>query len=435
MGEVVMRWTLAQWVTFGSLVLGLLGAPSGFAATQDLGQGFLDHGRIAAKKLPNAAIRSFAAPLIATTPEGTICASMEYRPDLDFYDPKTDSWKSRPTRQQWSAMCRQGDRFFGAGHDLQEWNPAERWVAQEKNGPRANPCTLSPCSSPIGDPLDLLALPDGKTIVVAGSSNGFADGSWLLFWNRETRMPIYVGQESFLEDQWTVSLAALPDNKLIGGSTVAEEPPTLTMVPIDLESDAKSKYKEPTPEMRIIGGSRDALIANADSPPLFFEEEFRPCELFIMDVATKRLEWHAAPFQDAKAITALWTAPSSLVYGLARISVSYLAYKERERWNPKRFFVFDPVQRKVIHQEDLDSSAELSITCDGRRPFVVDDRNTLYLLYRKGIAQVNPGTHAVTMLAESPVTIGGSGAWLDGRVYFVSEERLCSYTPAASSAP
>ena len=56
------------------------------------------------------------------------------------------------------------------------------------------------------------------------------------------------------------------------------------------------------------------------------------------------------------------------------------------------------------------------------------------MLFVQGVAQVDTATHAITMLARSPVPIGPGGDYLDGRIYFSSGSHVYSYTLADQPA-
>ena len=59
--------------------------------------------------------------------------------------------------------------------------------------------------------------------------------------------------------------------------------------------------------------------------------------------------------------------------------------------------------------------------------FVVDPDGTTYILFVKGIGQIDPETYEVTLLAESPVPIGPGGDILNGRIYFGSGSHVYSF--------
>ncbi len=52
---------------------------------------------------------------------------------------------------------------------------------------------------------------------------------------------------------------------------------------------------------------------------------------------------------------------------------------------------------------------------------------TIYMLFVKGIAKVDPATYAIDLIAQSPVPIGPGGDILDGRIYFASGSHMYSY--------
>ena len=92
-----------------------------------------------------------------------------------------------------------------------------------------------------------------------------------------------------------------------------------------------------------------------------------------------------------------------------------------------RFFVFDPVKRKVVHQQDMTATLGRTCTQQGPRIFVRDPKGTVYMLFAKGIARVEPSTHKVTLLAKPPVSIGPGGDYHKGRIYFASGSHVYSW--------
>jgi len=174
-----------------------------------------------------------------------------------------------------------------------------------------------------------------------------------------------------------MSLAALPDNKLLGGTTTS--PGT--------------------------GGKTKATVA----------------ELYIMDLGTKQVEWREAVLVGIQEYTDLHAASNGLIYGIG---------------DRRHFFVFDPVQRTVLYEED--AGAHLGPTCyqQGPRVFTQGPDGTLYMLFARGVAKVDTALHAVTLLAESPVPIMCGGDILDDRLYFGSGSHLYSYQlPATLPGP
>ncbi len=103
---------------------------------------------------------------------------------------------------------------------------------------------------------------------------------------------------------------------------------------------------------------------------------------------------------------------SGLVYGFA---------------DRTRFFVFNPTERKIVHEQDTRPVLGRSTSQQGPRVFVVAPNGTVFVLFTKGVARIDPDTFDITMVAESPVPIGPGGDILDGRIYFGSGSHLYSY--------
>jgi hypothetical protein len=308
---------------------------------------------------------------IAAAPDGTICGGTAFPMRFFSYNPKTDEWINRASYGQWNTVARQGDRLFVGGYGggfLLEWDPSREWVPTEEGKPGCNPLFLTQCEPTINRPHDLLAHPDGKTLVLAGTPGYGYTGGGLLFWDRETRTRTLIEHKDILPEHSTLSLVALPNGKLLGGTTT--------------------------------------------SPGTGGEKKAKEAELYIMDMATKRIEWYQVVFPGVQNYTDMCLAPNGLVYGVA---------------DRKRFFVFDPVSRKVVHEEDTEAKFGPTISHQQSRVFVPSPDGALYMLFVKGIARVDPATHAITMLAESPVPIGPGGDILGGRIYFGSGSHLYSY--------
>jgi hypothetical protein len=308
---------------------------------------------------------------IAIAPDNTVCGGTAFPMRFFSYNPATDEWVNRAAYGQCNTVARQGDRFFVGGYGggfLLEWDPSQPWVPTVKGKEGCNPQWHIQCTPPIHRPHDLLAHPDGKTLVLAGTPGYGYTGGGLLFWDRETKTGTLIEHTDILPEHSTLSLAALPDGKILGGSTIGAG----------------------------TGG----------------EEKAEQAELYIMDMATKKVDWHEVVFPGVSGYTDLCMAPNGLVYGVA---------------DQKRFFVFDAAKREVIHEQDIDAVFGATISHQGPRVFVLSPEGDLYMLFIKGVAKVDQKTHAITMLAESPVPIGPGGDYLNGRIYFGAGSHLYSY--------
>ena len=308
---------------------------------------------------------------LAAAPDGTICGGTAFPMRFFSFNPETDEWVNRAAYGQWNTVARQGDRFFVGGYGggfLLEWDPSQEWVATVKGKEGCNPLFHTQCTPPIHRPHDLLAHPDGKRLVLAGTPGYGYTGGGLLFWDRETNTGTLVEHMDIIPEHSTQSLVALPEGKLLGGTTIGAG----------------------------TGG----------------EVKAKEAQLYIMDMATKKLDWHEVVFPGVQGYTDMCMGPDGLVYGVA---------------DRRRFFVFDAAERKIVHEEDLSDKFGATTSQQGPRVFVRGPNQEIYMLFVKGIARVNPDGFGITMLAESPVPIGPGGDYLNGRIYFGSGSHVYSY--------
>jgi hypothetical protein len=308
---------------------------------------------------------------LAAAPDRTIAGGTAFPMRFFSFDPAADRWVNRECFGQWNTVATQGDRFFvGAysGGFLLEWDPSRPWIPTEKGDAGGNPAYHLDCEPDINRPHALLAHPDGRTVVMAGTPGYGYTGGGLLFWDRGTSTSVLRGHTELLPEHSTMSLVALDGGKLLGGSTTAAG----------------------------TGGAKKASEA----------------ELYQLDLGTKRIEWHEAVFPGVQGYTALHALPGGLVLGFA---------------DRTRFFVFDPGARRVVHEQDTTPGAGECVSHQGPRVFVRSDDGAVFALFTKGIAKIEMGTWRITMVAESPVPIQAGGDVLDGRVYFASGSHVYSW--------
>ncbi|MBI5768371.1 MAG: hypothetical protein HZA93_11295 [Verrucomicrobia bacterium] len=308
---------------------------------------------------------------LAAAPDGTITGGTAFPMRMFRFDAARDAWDNWPAHGQFNTVTRQGDRFFVGGYThgfLLEWNPAQRWVHTAKNGKSGNPRFLTECDAVINRPHDLLPLPDGHTIVLAGTPGYGLTGGGLLIWDRAAQTRTLLTHEQLLPQQSTMSLVALSETKFLGGATTGAG----------------------------TGGEKKAKEA----------------ELYVFDVTAKKIEWHAAVFPGAQVYVDLGPGPRGLVYGFVDRS---------------RFFVFDPVERAVVHSAELKDSFGPVVTGQGPRALVRDERGRTFVLFTKGIARIDDASFAVSWVAKSPVPISSGGDVLGGRIYFAGGSHVVSY--------
>jgi len=305
---------------------------------------------------------------VAVAPDGSVCGGTAFPFYAFRYDPKTDKWERHPCYGQWNTVARQGDRFFVGGYTggfLLEWNPFAAWTGTTKDNPKSNPRYLTESEPDINRPHELLAHPDGKTLILAGTpAYGFTGGG-LLFWDRQTQTKTLLRHTDILEWHSTMSLVALPDGKLLGGTTTAAG----------------------------TGGERKAKQA----------------ELYLLDMASKKVVWHEPVLAGVQEYTDLcYDERNGLVYGFA---------------DRRRFFVFDPETKRIVHEQETEPCAYHQ----GPRVFIVAPDRRVFVLFVRSIAEVDPKTFALRLLAQTPVPITAGGDYLDGRLYFASGSHLWSF--------
>jgi hypothetical protein len=307
---------------------------------------------------------------VGTSPEGTIAGGTTFPMRFFNYDPKTKQLANLEAVGQFNAVATQGDRFYFGVYPqgaLLEWDPSQPWT-NTKKGEHTNPLFLASANPVIHRPSRILAYPDNKTIIMSGTPEYGYTGGGLLFWDREKKTQTVIEDSAIILDQSTLSMVAIPGGKLLGGTTTA--PGT--------------------------GGEKKAEAA----------------ELYIMDMASKRIEWHQVLFPAAQNYSDMCIGPDGLIYGIT---------------DYKNLFVFDPIKRVAVYQQNIEGNFGRTTSAQSPRIFIKGPKNEIFLLFEKGIARIEPGSFTMTMVARSPVPINAGGDYLNGRIYFVSGSHLCSY--------
>jgi hypothetical protein len=162
----------------------------------------------------------------------------------------------------------------------------------------------------------------------------------------------------------------------------------------------------PLPDGKLLGGT-------TTSPGTGGEKKAKEALLYIMDMASKKVEWQFAAFPGAQEYSEMRLMPGGLVYGIA---------------DKKTFFVFDPKSKQITHTKDI--AAEYGPTTAEQSPriFVNGPAGELYILFGQGaIVQVIPNNYEMKLIATAPGPIKAGGDYADGRIFFVSGSHLMSY--------
>ncbi len=307
---------------------------------------------------------------VAVSPDGTIAGGTTFPMRFFNYDPKTDKIIHKEAFGQFDALACHGDRlYFGVypSGALLEWDPSKPWINTIK-GQNTNPLFLAAASLAIHRPHRVLGCPDGKTVIMSGTPEYGYTGGGLLFWDREKKSHELLVDSAVILDQSTMSMIALPGDKMLGGTTT--------------------------------------------SPGTGGEKKAKEALLYIMDIPSRKVEWQQVLIPEAQVYSDLHLAKNGLVFGVT---------------DRKIFFVFDPVKREIIYREDAAEKFGPGTAKESPRIFITGPDGETYLLFRKGIVKPEKDSFRLTMIAESPVPVDTGGDYLDGRIYFVSGSHLCSY--------
>ncbi|MFO7945574.1 MAG: hypothetical protein R6V19_01990 [Armatimonadota bacterium] len=308
---------------------------------------------------------------LATASNGTICGGTAFPMRFFQYDPAKDEWTRRNAYGQWNTVAPAERLFYVGGYGggfLLEWDPHNEWVPTKKGNPDSNPRFLRQITPTVHRPHDLLVHPDGEHVILAGTPGYGYTGGGLLIWNRTDELASVLTHMDLLTFQSTAALAPLPDGTVLGGTTVGAG----------------------------TGGEVKAERA----------------ELYVLDVNEQKMVWHEEALKGVRTYTDMILAPNGLVFGVADRS---------------RLFAFDPETRKIVHEENLGDEFGSTVAQQGTRAFVQDDEENIYILFNKGIAELDPETRELTMLSESPIPIAGGGDYLDGRIYFFRGSHVYSW--------
>lgn len=309
---------------------------------------------------------------IGTAPDGTIVGGTAFPMRFFNYDLKNDKWINRVALGQFNALVNQNKKvYFGvySGGHLIEWDPYKPWIATSLTNKTSNPVHLTTVSPTIIRPYRIISHTDEKTIIMGGTPQYGATGGGLLFYDNEAKTKVLLSDSAVVINQSSMSLVPLPDGKLLGGTTT--------------------------------------------SPGTGGEKKAKEALLYIMDMASKKIEWQFAAFPGAQEYSEMRLMPGGLVYGIT---------------DKKTFFVFDPKSKQITHTKDI--AAEYGPTTAEQSPriFVNGPAGELYILFGQGaIVQVMPNTYEMKLIAKAPRPIKAGGDYADGRIFFVSGSHLMSY--------
>ena len=304
-------------------------------------------------------------------PGGKIYGSTCHPFRLFSYDPKADKLVNYGGLKavgggNWCDLDFVGNTVFGgsyAGGVLYEFDTTKPWA--DVSGDAANPKNLCQYKASNGRPRVVLALPDKRTVLMSGYPGYGRVGSGIVFYDLESRQATLIENKDLLEGHSTVTLKALPDGTVVGGTSV------------------------------LAPGGGSAIVKNG--------------RIFLMDPASRKIIFDVEPIQDGGNINCVEVGPRGKVFGITSTA---------------RFFVFDPETRKTIHEADLSQYGH--VTRDNKT-LLLGPKDRLYALLDNHLLRISAKTYTAqvqTKMIEPATT--GIGI-LDGRLYFAVHSHIWSY--------
>lgn len=238
---------------------------------------------------------------MAAGPNDTVFGSTAHTMRFFSYEPAADALTDHGGVPaigdgNFCAIVHNGGRVYGAhysGGGLWEVDPAAEWRPTAE-GDEQNPRMLASWPRDIMRPRTALAHPDGRHVLMAGYATDGLIGGGIGIYDLETdEATLLNAEEHLLPGQSCITLKALPDGNLIGGTDVTSA---------------------------------------------WAEEIATEAELSIVDWETKEVVFRTIPVPDDIRIMSIEVGADGLVYGLSGNAT---------------FFVFDPQDRSVIHSESF----------------------------------------------------------------------------------
>jgi hypothetical protein len=336
---------------------------------------------------------------IETAPDNTL-AGGTYHP-LQFlnYDPKGDRWYyGTKIHGQLNVAAAAEDYLYFAVYTsggLYAWDPYEPWdPPRKKDHPQnrdRNPKWVTTAISEktdrgteIGRPWCLLVHPNGRDVVMGGNK-GYGEGfGGLLFWDRDAQRSTVLPHEEVIPNHNTYSLTALGNGNILGGTST-----------------------EPAA----------AGVAQAET-----------AELYELDPDEKEVVWRDAIYDDVTSERGYWDLKhhDGIVYG-----VTYPR-------GTNRYFAFDPEDRAVVFDQDLDRRTPHQ---QGPQIFHEAPNGRLFMVFVDGsIAEIDTESHSFEDVASVPEAgqepqgghgfddlVRNGGTVHDGRLYVLTDSRLLSW--------
>lgn len=306
-------------------------------------------------------------------PDGIVYGSSAHPMFLFAVEPETGKTRSighvsRIGGGNFCAMAAQRGVLVGASYSdggMWVFDPRAPFVSSADPKAAQNPRLMGAWKDDVCRPRAALAHPDGRHVLMSGFAGYGLCGGGMAIGDLETGATTLLKAEGdLLPGHSCIALCALPGGNVVGGTSV-EAP-----------------------------GGGHTLAKEA--------------ELFILDWATRKVVFHAAPVEGQREIISLCALPDGRVVGLTANAT---------------LFVFDPKTRSVTGKAAL--SAHGSVL---RQALQVSAEGGLYAMLSKAVLRVSPETLEAVKIGTPPVAISAGGALTGGRLYFASGAHVWSCT-------
>ncbi|MBO5689335.1 MAG: hypothetical protein J6S73_05345, partial [Lentisphaeria bacterium] len=288
-------------------------------------------------------------------------------------DPKTGAKTDQMARFQCNTIAAHDKYLYlgcYSGGQVLRYDPTKPWswtgnMAANEQSLNSNPAFYGKAHPEVHRPHGLAVSPDGKTVVMTGTPGYGLTGGGMAVVNTETgAMKVYSSKEMGHHPEATFSVAILPGNKALIGTTIAP------------------------------GTGGETLAKHAS--------------LLLFDLAAgKTIRRSTILGQDVATVSNLLTLDNGLVLGVT---------------NSKRLFCYDP-EKDVIVRES--SFAVFGNPVGGQGPrILLKDGKKVYLLLQTGVAEVDPATCQITKVMQVKDGISVGGGIHNGTLYYTKGTRL-----------
>ena len=310
-------------------------------------------------------------------PDGLVYGSSAHPMFLFAVEPQTGSLRSIGHVSHIGggnicAFAAQRGLLVGASYSdggLWLYDPAQPFVSTSDAKAAQNPRQMGAWKDDVCRPRTALAHPDGRHVLMAGFAGYGRCGGGIAVGDLEKGVTtLLTAERDLLPGHSCVTLCALPDGNLVGGTSV-EAP----------------------------GGGRTVA---------------KEGELFIMDWPARKIVFHAPPAPGQREVVSLCMLPDGRVAGLTANAT---------------FFIFDPGSRSVAGTMPLAVHGSVP-----RHALHTASDGTLYALLSKAVLRVSTAPLEAVKVGDPPAPITAGGALAGGRLYYASGAHVWSLDPRAS---